>query len=357
MKQRHTRPAPFFSICIPQYNRTDHLLVAIRTLSVQSYKDIEVCISDDVSPEGRHEEIIACLELSGLDYAYRINAHNLRYDGNLRSAMSLARGRYCFLHGNDDCLTSSETLAHLRRALEDAGYPAVAITNFEDYRTAAPHARVLVESLDAGGADVAAGNFRNFSFVTGVILDRAQCAALSTDRWDGSEMYQMYLGTCMIAAEGGLLRTPYSAARKDVLIPGQSVDSFLTSGTREGTDGLTPIERPIHSLVRLVVDAIQRGSRTQVRSGVAVRVCLQMYTFTLPFWLIQCRSHKGWRYAFRFNLASRPSSLARGVVLGVAGRAIAWAAYLASSLAGLCAPMRLSKRLFPVLYRFRNVIR
>lgn len=355
--QRHTRSAPFFSVCIPQFNRTDHLLVALRVLSGQRFRDFEICISDDVSPEGRHDDIIAFLESSGLDYAYRVNPQNLRYDGNLRSAMSLARGRYCFLHGNDDCLSSPDTLMYLHRRIDESGYPAVVITNFEDFSSGAPHARVRQESLVTGGADVAAGNFRNFSFVTGVILERAQCAALTTERWDGSEMYQMYLGTCIIAAGGGLLRTPYISTRKDIVIADQSVDSFLTSNTPRTPGDLSPVVRPVHSLVRLVVDAIRSGAHTPPPSSVPLRVCLQMYGFTLPFWLVECRSHKGWLYAFRFNLASRPGFLARGAGLGPAGTVIAWMAYLVSSVAGLCAPVGLSRRLFPLLYRVRNVIR
>lgn len=353
---RRTGPAPFFSICIPQYNRTDHLLVAVRTLAGQTERDIEICISDDQSPEGRHDEIVAALEATGLDYAYHVNPRTLRYDGNLRTAISLARGRYCFLHGNDDCLVSPGTLAGLRQKLEAAGCPAVAITNFEDYSSAAPHRRVRAERLVPGDAGVAAGTFRNFSFVTGIMLDRARSAALETDHWDGSEMYQMYLGTAMIAGRAGLLLTPDISTRKDVVIEGQRVDSFLAETARP-SDGWRPIVRPVHSLARLVVDAIRRGTGTAVPAHLPVRVCLQLYAFTLPYWMVQCRAHKGWRYAFRFNLASRPGVFARGIGLGPLGTVTAWTAYLTSSVAGLAAPVGLVRGLFPWLYRLRNVIR
>jgi hypothetical protein len=355
--QRQTRSDPFFSVCIPQFDRTDHLLFALDTLRHQSSRDFEICISDDASPEGRHQEIILFLEDSGLDFVYRVNPTNLRYDGNLRSAISLARGRYCFLHGNDDCLSSKDTLLHLRTRLETSNYPAVVITNFEDFTTGKVHRRIRDESLVAGGPGVAAGNFRNFSFVTGIILDRSKCGALANTRWDGSEMYQMYLGTCLIAGQAGLLRTPYVSARKDIVIAHQSVDSFLTSSTTAQPGDWSPIVRPVHQLARLVVDAIREGTKTRPPFGIPLRVCLQLYCFTLPFWLVECRSHKGWIYAFRFNLASRPSQLARGIGLGPVGAATSWVCYVMTSVAGLTAPIGFSRRLFPLLYRLRNVIR
>src|SRR5215471_13023646 len=92
-------PEPFFSVCIPQYGRTDFLLEAIATLSSQQFRDFEVCISDDRSPDGRQEEIIAALKGGGLSYKFEVQKENRRYDANLRTAISLAGGRYCFLLG------------------------------------------------------------------------------------------------------------------------------------------------------------------------------------------------------------------------------------------------------------------
>lgn len=37
------------SICIPTYNRPKHLLNCLNSLTLQSYKNFEVCISDNAS--------------------------------------------------------------------------------------------------------------------------------------------------------------------------------------------------------------------------------------------------------------------------------------------------------------------
>ena len=48
---------PFFSICIPQYNRTSFVIEALRALAGQSFKNFEVCVSDDCSSDGRQSEL------------------------------------------------------------------------------------------------------------------------------------------------------------------------------------------------------------------------------------------------------------------------------------------------------------
>src|SRR5207253_6310052 len=96
-ERRGSGDEPYFSICIPQYNRTDFLLAALRTIDKQDFRSFEICISDDVSTDGRHEEIIHYLEASGMAFCYVRQASNQRYDANLRAAISFAHGRYCFL--------------------------------------------------------------------------------------------------------------------------------------------------------------------------------------------------------------------------------------------------------------------
>src|SRR5438445_5809273 len=97
--QRKLVDEPFFSICIPQYNRTSFLIEACKTLIEQTFKSFEVCISDDCSTDGREEELLRCLEQSDLSFVYFRQGQNLRYDGNLRASIDLSEGQYCFLLG------------------------------------------------------------------------------------------------------------------------------------------------------------------------------------------------------------------------------------------------------------------
>ena len=188
---------PYFSICIPQHNRTSFLLEALRTLAAQRFRDFEVCIADDCSTDGREQEVIDFLELEHLSFTYRRNELNVRYDGNLRASIALARGRYCLIHCNDDCLKDTATLDRLHDLFEQHGRPGVALTNFESWASGEVTRRVPVTRLHAGGPETAAARFRNVAFVTGVTIDRELASPHVTDRWDGSEMYRnVFDGTC-----------------------------------------------------------------------------------------------------------------------------------------------------------------
>ena len=103
----------------------------------------------------REQEVVDFLEREGLSFVYRKNDRNLRYDGNLRASIALARGRYCILHGNDDCLKDSGTLARWHDLLEHHGRPAVAVTNFESWSSGVVARRVTATKLHAGKPEIA----------------------------------------------------------------------------------------------------------------------------------------------------------------------------------------------------------
>src|SRR2546422_615489 len=97
--QRKLVEKPFFSICIPQYNRTPFLIEACKMLAKQTFKNFEVCISDDCSTDGKQHQLLGYLEQSKLSFVYQRQKRNLRYDANLRASIGLAAGRYCVLLG------------------------------------------------------------------------------------------------------------------------------------------------------------------------------------------------------------------------------------------------------------------
>src|SRR5688572_21181270 len=193
---------PFFSICIPQYNRTSFIVEAIRSIARQRFRDCGICVSDDCSNDGREHEVRAALEASGLGFVFRRRDANGRYDKNLRSAMDLARGEFLLLLGNDDALkdeTTAERIAERLRAHPDAD---VMLTNFEDFASGVMTRRVDGSRLVGSGPRAAVSVFRKFSFVSGIVLRRRAADLARTDAWDGTEMYQMYVG-CRIIAAGG----------------------------------------------------------------------------------------------------------------------------------------------------------
>lgn len=347
---RTSREEPYFSICIPQYNRTSFLVEALRSLEQQTCRDFEICIADDRSTDGQADVLLAYLERSGLAYTYQLNAENKRYDGNLRESIRLSKGQYLFLLGNDDALTNPRTLENLRLAIENQGKVGVVITNYEDFATGASIRRVSSTELVGSGADVAVSHFRNFSFVSGIVLHGSRARALHTDRWDGSEMYQMYLG-CRLLAEGlPLLTYEPSAVRKDIRIAGQEVDSYAR---RPRERRWPPRERPLpfNEIGRLVADAVAPGLEDGSGDRVIERAFAQLLCITYPFWLFEYRKVQSFVYTLGVAFAMRPSRILRGVRLSRYRVARIWAAYLLVTTVGLTIPPAVFFHLYPLLYR------
>lgn len=343
--QRHWRverrgPAePFFSVCIPQYNRTSFLLETLRSFRNQSVRNFEVCISDDLSPDNRQAEIIEFLEAGDFDFCFAQREINGRYDANLRSAISLARGRYCFLMGNDDATANATTLAELQRDIELAGHPAVCVTNFADFATAKPHRRVLGDGVRGSGPSVAVKQFRNFSFVSGVILDRRRAQAHETAAWDGSEMYQTFIASRILGEGGAFLGVDRVAVRKDIAIPGETVDAY---SRWKRLDPCPLVERklPLCKLGQVVAAAIAPYGDSRSQRHWNARIVAQLLCFTLPFWIFEYRRVQSWKYAAGVCLGMRVRNLAAGMPLGAFSRFGLCLVHVAVSVIGLAVPIR-----------------
>jgi glycosyltransferase involved in cell wall biosynthesis len=340
---------PFFSVCIPQYNRTSFLLETCRSLARQDFADFEVCISDDCSTDGREAELLERLQSLGLSFVYRRREENGRYDANLRSAIGLSSGRYCFLLGNDDALASPSTFRQLRDDLQRFGPTGVVITNHADYATGAAVRRVHRTGVVGRGPLVAAQNYRNFSFVSGVVLEGTKARALATPKWDGTEMYQMYLGCRIIAGGEPLVGIDRVTVRKDIQLPGEQVDSYAR---KPRLDPCPIVERRLNleSFGRLVMDAVDPYVRPADRERCLTSVVVQMLLFTYPYWILEYRRVQSWPYAVGVCLGMRPRNVLAGLRLSPLRRALVGALYAAVSAGGLLVPIGLFDRIRAPLY-------
>lgn len=350
LHRRESFDVPFFSICIPQFNRTTFLLAALRALQEQTFRDFEICISDDKSTDGRQSEIIDYLQTSGLQFAYRWQVKSLRYDANLRESILLTRGRYCLLHGNDDCLANINVLERLSQAIGEANFPAVVIGNYEDWTTGAVTRRITVPGLDTRGCEAAISNYRNVAFVSGVVIETRVAKLHSTDKWDGSEMYQMYLMARALAEGGTLLSVEESLVRKDIQIQGEEVDSYAK---RPKLSRWSFVERrlPVTIIGSLVADAIRPKVCPKVFSQYVSRIMTQLYLFTFPFWIVEYRKVQSWAYAFGVFRSMRPSLAMRDAPTNAFHRTKAKLFYFVMGVAALVVPIRLFHYWYPFLYR------
>jgi glycosyltransferase involved in cell wall biosynthesis len=350
-RDNRTAENPFFSVCIPQHNRTSFLIEVCKSLAAQTFKDFEVCISDDCSTDDREGELLAYLEQSGLSFVYQRQEKNLRYDGNLRASIALSCGQYCFLLGNDDALATPEVFQQIHDEIVNYGIVGVAVTNFEDYATGQPTRRVKETKLQGSGPVMAVNNYRKVSFVSGVILNGAAVRATPTDKWDGSEMYQMYQMSRILGQGGSLLDIDLIATRKDIQLPGEEVDTFAKKPR------IWPcpiIERFVtfHLLGRLVVDGFSPFVEAATRQRLAEKVLQQVLTLIYPYWIFQYRHVQSWKYAAGLCLGMRPRHIMQGIELNRLRKIRLTLLYLISTVLALCLPLAVFDTIFPRVQAF-----
>lgn len=340
---------PYFSICIPQYNRTEFLVRACETFAAQTFTDFEVCISDDCSNDGKEALLLEYLRQAGFAYAYRKTERNLRYDGNLRSAIAMSRGRYLFLMGNDDGLADSTVLQSMRDALERFAPVAVAISNYREVPTGAFFRRMTSTGVLGSGPLVAVETFRRYSFVSGIAMNGDAARSLSTDVVDGTEMYQMYVGSRLIAAGGRFLSLDSVYVDKDLQIPGLSVESYSTK-PRAPTWPIVERPLPMGRLLEVMALALAPCHSDGAREHHLRAVARQLYRFIYPYWVLEYRRVQSWSFALGVLLALRPSRITRLVPLTYASRVQMWIEYVAGGFAALCMPISTFDKLRPQLY-------
>ncbi len=100
------------TVCVPAYERPALLDQLISSVVNQTYSPIELCINDD-SRSDAVEHIIRSWQRHALPIAlrYRRNTHRLGFQGNLEATLRRARGEITVVLGDDDLLTTAESVA------------------------------------------------------------------------------------------------------------------------------------------------------------------------------------------------------------------------------------------------------
>lgn len=93
------------SICIPTYNRVEHLADCLNSIvlcNAQSEFKFEICVSDNNSNDGT-EDVVRQTQ-TVLDIKYHKNTSNLGIPRNFLNVVSMAKGDFVWLLGDDDLL-------------------------------------------------------------------------------------------------------------------------------------------------------------------------------------------------------------------------------------------------------------
>ena len=93
---------PKVSVCIPTYNRVHYLKYAVDSVLAQNYRDFELIICDDGSPDNT-AEVVQGWNDSRIRYIR--HPENIGRSRNMRSGFEAAKGEYFIKFDDDDALT------------------------------------------------------------------------------------------------------------------------------------------------------------------------------------------------------------------------------------------------------------
>ena len=110
---------PLISICIPAYKQPEYLERALGSIVKQTYKRIEVVISDDSPDES--VKLITDTYISQLDLKYYRNIPALKSPVNWNAALDKASGELLMLLHHDDWLHTYDAVATYLQAFETHG--------------------------------------------------------------------------------------------------------------------------------------------------------------------------------------------------------------------------------------------
>lgn len=187
------------SVCIPAYNRAGVLAELLESVLTQNFSDFEVVINEDGSPERSliREIVEDYSTLYPNKIRYFENEVNLGYDANLRSLIERATGEYCLFMGNDDlmCPDALKTIVDailrypkigvfLRSFAAFDGSPSNTVQIFRYFEK---------ELFFPAGAGTISTFYKRSVVIPGVTFHRDTAIEYSTDIFDGTLLYQIYI--------------------------------------------------------------------------------------------------------------------------------------------------------------------
>lgn len=216
---------PLFSVCIPAYNRAGLLTSLLDSIFAQRFGDFEVLICEDGSPE--RAEIAAVVRryqaAHGPRLRYEENEKNLGYDGNIRRLVQRSAGEYCVFMGNDDllCPGALKAMADAIDRTPDTGVLVRSYASFDDdpARPKQTFRYFPEELVIRPGSRAIATAFRRSVVISGMVVHRDAAAALATDRYDGTLLYQLYLVGMVLASRSVVFTPEIIALRRDGSLP------------------------------------------------------------------------------------------------------------------------------------------
>jgi len=236
------------TIGIPAFNRPQELEATLNSLANQCQNCTEIIVSEDCSPRAKEIELVVEIfskKNPHLIIRYISNSENLGYDGNLRALVDHAAGSYILFMGDDDIATPN-CLALVLEAIHANNNIGVILRAWETFdgnsgKILDTHHYFRGDRLFLPGKKTISIFFRRSVFISGLVVNVEHSRKLSSNRFDGTLLYQLYL-------VGGLLKHMNGYYINTVLTKRRAGgDHFF--GSSKSEKKFTPKKLlPIHSL-------------------------------------------------------------------------------------------------------------
>jgi glycosyltransferase involved in cell wall biosynthesis len=239
------------SVCIPAYNRAVVLPALLESILTQDFNEFEIVINEDGSPE--RQLIREVIGRYAIQYPKRIryfeNESNLGYDGNLRSLIERARGEYCLFMGNDDLMFPG-ALKTIYDAISRHTKVGVFLRSFAAFDDEPDNIVQIFRYFDReiffpAGSGTISTFYKRSVVIPGVTLNREAALSFTTNRFDGTLLYQIYLVANILVEWNGVFSPEIVALYRNGGIP-----DFGNSDAEKGK--FVPRTRTIESSLRFM---------------------------------------------------------------------------------------------------------
>jgi len=214
---------PMITVAIPAYNRPDGLKTLLGTILGQDFGDFDVLVVEDGSP--RRDEIRAVVEQAAAGQPnhrvrFHANERNLGFDGNVRRVIELSEGEFTLFMGDDDLLRPG-ALRRVGNVIRDNPGLGVILRAYEqvDFETGQRIELFRYFAEDRRfppGPPTMRTFFRRCVSIAGFTIHTASARRFTTDRFDGTLLYQLYVGTRVVQERGGyFISDVLTSMRKD----------------------------------------------------------------------------------------------------------------------------------------------
>ena len=183
--------------------------------------DWEIVVSEDCSPkQAEIAEVVRKFagEHELLHVRFLSTPMNLGYDGNLRFLIDHADGRFCVFMGDDDlwCAGALGELANVTVTNPDVGVilRAWQTISKDTGEVLDVHRYFSDDRVFEPGPESVAAFFRRSVFISGLAVSTDAARNLSTDKFDGTLLYQLYLVGNLLMEKPGYYVSRMTAIRR-----------------------------------------------------------------------------------------------------------------------------------------------